>query len=250
MHEFLSNNWIWLLIVGILLIAFVIIILVLVEKNRGKTKYEAANKMHENVKAINLDTYLTRVREIGKGNAAYYSLSNQFDKENSLIRLNHEEKYNELIERINVLLREKKTSEANQLFKEIDNNEKETKEALELLKAKVYSSIQDDDLLKEKERDLLNRILEINNIFYKNPNSLDFMKKDQYNLSVEFDSLFETFNQYLARGNYNDAKETLAKMFSNEVEGNMSLDENHKLVNESLIKFTNLLNTASFFNRD
>lgn len=41
-----------------------------------------------------------------------------------------------------------------------------------------------------------------------------------------------------------EMKEILAKMFSNEVEGNMSLDENHKLVNESLIKFTSLFNQA------
>lgn len=39
-----------------------------------------------------------------------------------------------------------------------------------------------------------------------------------------------------------ETKEILAKMFSNEVEGNMSLDENHKLVNESLIKFASLFN--------
>lgn len=41
-----------------------------------------------------------------------------------------------------------------------------------------------------------------------------------------------------------EMKEILAKMFSNEVEGNMSLDENHKLVNESLIKFASLFNQA------
>lgn len=39
-----------------------------------------------------------------------------------------------------------------------------------------------------------------------------------------------------------EMKSILSKMFSNEVEGNMSLEENHKLVNESLVTFTNLFN--------
>ena len=39
-----------------------------------------------------------------------------------------------------------------------------------------------------------------------------------------------------------EMKARLNRMFSNEVEGNMSLEENHKLVNESLIKFTTLFN--------
>lgn len=37
-------------------------------------------------------------------------------------------------------------------------------------------------------------------------------------------------------------KTILTKMFSNEVEENMSLEENHRLVNESLTKFTTLFN--------
>ena len=37
-------------------------------------------------------------------------------------------------------------------------------------------------------------------------------------------------------------KSILTKMFSNEVEGNMSLEENHKLVNETLVILTTLLN--------
>ncbi|MDO4963213.1 MAG: hypothetical protein Q4E75_03860 [bacterium] len=41
-----------------------------------------------------------------------------------------------------------------------------------------------------------------------------------------------------------EMKNILLKMFSNEVEGNMSLEDNHKLVNESLIKFTTLFNQA------
>ncbi len=41
-----------------------------------------------------------------------------------------------------------------------------------------------------------------------------------------------------------EMKTILSKMFSNEVEGNMSLEENHKLVSESLIKFTTLFNQA------
>lgn len=39
-----------------------------------------------------------------------------------------------------------------------------------------------------------------------------------------------------------EMKVILNKMFSNEVEGNMSLEENHKLVNESIVKFTTLFN--------
>lgn len=35
-----------------------------------------------------------------------------------------------------------------------------------------------------------------------------------------------------------EMKSILTKMFSNEVEGNMSLEENHKLVNECLVRFT------------
>lgn len=39
-----------------------------------------------------------------------------------------------------------------------------------------------------------------------------------------------------------EMKTRLSKMFSNEVEGNMSLEENHQLVNESIVKFTTLFN--------
>ena len=39
-----------------------------------------------------------------------------------------------------------------------------------------------------------------------------------------------------------EMKARLNRMFSNEVEGNMSLEENHKLVNESIVKFTTLFN--------
>ena len=37
-------------------------------------------------------------------------------------------------------------------------------------------------------------------------------------------------------------KKKLSSMFANEVEGNMSLEENHKLVDEELVKFTELFN--------
>ena len=39
-----------------------------------------------------------------------------------------------------------------------------------------------------------------------------------------------------------EMKSILSKMFSNQVEGNMSLEENHQLINESLRKFTTLFN--------
>lgn len=41
-----------------------------------------------------------------------------------------------------------------------------------------------------------------------------------------------------------EMKRRLSRMFSNEVDGNMSLDENHKLINEELVRFTTLLNQA------
>ena len=39
-----------------------------------------------------------------------------------------------------------------------------------------------------------------------------------------------------------EMRDILLKMFSNEVEGNMSLEENHQLVNSELVRFTQLLN--------
>lgn len=39
-----------------------------------------------------------------------------------------------------------------------------------------------------------------------------------------------------------EMKLILSKMFSNQIEGNMSIEENHQLINESLIKFTTLFN--------
>lgn len=39
-----------------------------------------------------------------------------------------------------------------------------------------------------------------------------------------------------------EMKQMLHKMFSNDVEGNMSLEDNHKLVNTELVRFTTLLN--------
>lgn len=39
-----------------------------------------------------------------------------------------------------------------------------------------------------------------------------------------------------------EMKSILNRMYSNEVEGNMSLEDNHKLVNESLVRFTTLFN--------
>ena len=39
-----------------------------------------------------------------------------------------------------------------------------------------------------------------------------------------------------------EMKSILTKMYSNEIEGNMPLEENHKLVNESLVRFTTLFN--------
>ena len=39
-----------------------------------------------------------------------------------------------------------------------------------------------------------------------------------------------------------EMKSILNRMYTNEVEGNMSLEDNHKLVNESLVRFTTLFN--------
>ena len=41
-----------------------------------------------------------------------------------------------------------------------------------------------------------------------------------------------------------EMKSRLSRMFSNEVDGNMSLDEKNKLINEELVRFTTLLNQA------
>ncbi len=41
-----------------------------------------------------------------------------------------------------------------------------------------------------------------------------------------------------------EMKVIISRMFANEVYGNMSLEENHKLINEALIKFTTLFNQA------
>ena len=39
-----------------------------------------------------------------------------------------------------------------------------------------------------------------------------------------------------------EMKTRLSKMFSNEVDGNMSLEENHRLVSDSIVQFTQLFN--------
>lgn len=62
--------------------------------------------------------------------------------------------------------------------------------------------------------------------------------EEVYNYSLE---LIRTINPELCPP-VDDMKSRLSKMFSNEVEGNMSLEENHRLINETIVKLTQLFN--------
>lgn len=86
-----------------------------------------------------------------------------------------------------------------------------------------YSSMNDVEVIKELSS-IAYRILESNQELY------DYSLTVIRNINPEVCPPIE------------EMKSILSKMFSNEVEGNMSLEENHKLVNESLVTFTNLFN--------
>lgn len=64
------------------------------------------------------------------------------------------------------------------------------------------------------------------------------------NNSSSYDYILTTIKNYNPSicPSIEEMKQILNKMFSNEIAGNMSLEENHKLINESLIKFTTLFN--------
>ncbi len=62
--------------------------------------------------------------------------------------------------------------------------------------------------------------------------------EEVYNYSLE---LIRTINPDLCPP-LDDMKNRLSKMFSNEVEGNMPFEENHKLINETIVKVTQLFN--------
>ena len=62
--------------------------------------------------------------------------------------------------------------------------------------------------------------------------------KKLYNYSLE---VIRSINPQICPS-IKEMKNRLSKMFSNEVAGNMSLEENHRLVNESIVKFTKLFN--------
>lgn len=85
-----------------------------------------------------------------------------------------------------------------------------------------YSSMKDVDVIKELAQILYSKLNNEENLF----KALEEIR----NINPEICPSVEKMN------------DILNKMFSNEIEGNMSLEENHKLVKESLIKFTVLFN--------
>ena len=77
-------------------------------------------------------------------------------------------------------------------------------------------------------------IKELSQIVYR-----DFgNNKELYDYSLE---VIRSINPQICPS-IEEMKNRLSKMFSNEVAGNMSLEENHRLVNESIVKFTKLFN--------
>ena len=77
-------------------------------------------------------------------------------------------------------------------------------------------------------------IKELSQIVYR-----DFgNNKELYDYSLE---VIRSINPQICPS-IKEMKNRLSKMFSNEVAGNMSLEENHRLVNESIVKFTKLFN--------
>lgn len=86
-----------------------------------------------------------------------------------------------------------------------------------------YSSMSDIEVIKELSQSVY-RILGTNQELY------------EYSLTV-----IRNINPGICPP-VEEMKSILTKMFSNEVEGNMSLEENHKLVTESLVRFTILFN--------
>lgn len=88
-----------------------------------------------------------------------------------------------------------------------------------------YSSLSESEVIKDLSQ-IVYRVLGSN--------------EELYNYSLE---VIRNINPQICPP-VKEMKSRLSRMFSNEVDGNMSLDENHKLINEELVRFTTLLNQA------
>lgn len=88
-----------------------------------------------------------------------------------------------------------------------------------------YSSLSESEVIKDLSQ-IVYRVLKNN--------------EELYNYSLE---VIRNINPQICPP-VEEMKSRLSRMFSNEVDGNMSLDENHKLINEELVRFTTLLNQA------
>ena len=88
-----------------------------------------------------------------------------------------------------------------------------------------YSSLSESEVIKNLSQ-IVYRVLKNN--------------EELYNYSLE---VIRSINPQICPP-VEEMKSHLSRMFSNEVDGNMSLDENHKLINEELVRFTTLLNQA------
>ena len=88
-----------------------------------------------------------------------------------------------------------------------------------------YSSLSESEVIKDLSQ-IVYRVLGSN--------------EELYNYSLE---VIRNINPQICPP-VEEMKSRLSRMFSNEVDGNMSLDENHKLINDELVRFTTLLNQA------
>ena len=86
-----------------------------------------------------------------------------------------------------------------------------------------YSTMSEQDVIKELSQ-IIYRVLRD--------------KEELYNYSLE---VIRNINPEICPP-VEEMKSILNRMYSNEVEGNMSLEDNHRLVNESLVRFTTLFN--------
>ena len=86
-----------------------------------------------------------------------------------------------------------------------------------------YSTMSEQDVIKELSQ-IIYRVLRD--------------KEELYNYSLE---VIRNINPEICPP-VEEMKSIINRMYSNEVEGNMSLEDNHRLVNESLVRFTTLFN--------
>ncbi len=86
-----------------------------------------------------------------------------------------------------------------------------------------YSSLSEKEVIKELSQ-IVYRLLRNN--------------EELYNFSL---GVIRNINPQICPS-IEEMKSYLSRMFSNEIDGNMSLEENHSLINETIIKFTTLFN--------